>query len=99
MGMIHVAQDESTIAMDHNDSHSGYLQSADVMSHEKMMQSDDHADSQGISCESLCAASISLLPHIDFVPEVPHSAQLWASPESLDYLPNLHTLLYKPPRI
>jgi len=99
MGMMPIVQDESTMTMQHDDAHHEHMQSAVVMSHAQMMQSGDHNGSHDMTCELLCAFSISLLPHIDFVPEVFHLTQLWSAPDSPDYLSNLHTLLFKPPRI
>jgi len=99
MSMLPVVQDESVMTMHHDGTHHEHKQSPGVMSHIQMMQSGDHTGSHDMTCELLCAVSTSLLPHIDFVPDVFHLTQLWSVPDSREYLSNLHTLLFKPPRI
>ena len=98
MGVMPVSQDESVMTMQHDDSHQGHVQSGGVLSHAQMMQSGDHTSSHDMTCELLCAVSISMLPHLSFVPDVFRLTLLWTLPESPDYLSNRHTRLYKPPR-
>lgn len=99
IGMMPVVQDKSTITLQHDESHHEHMQSAGFNLHVQMMQSGDHTGSHDISCELLCAVSNSLFPHIGLMPDVFHLTQVWSAPESPNYLSNLHTLLYKPPRI
>jgi len=98
-GMMLVAQDTSTMTVHHDKSHHENLQPTGTMTHAQMMQSGDHGGAHDMTCELLCALSISQLPHIGFVPQIVHPGQLWPVPESPDYLSRLHALLYKPPRI
>jgi hypothetical protein len=98
MSIMPVAQDGSTMTM-HDDVRQGHVQSTDVSSHIQMLQSGDHPSSHDMSCELICAVSISLLPHIDSVRQEFYLTQLWTVPQPSDYLFDLHTQLYKPPRI
>jgi len=83
----------------HENEQSTHAQLSDAILHSQSMQSGDHDFAHDMTCELLCAVSVSLLLHIDVVPQVSHTGQVWPVAEMPDYLPGLHTLLFKPPRI
>lgn len=86
-------------SQNHDDPHSSHLLlSQSDLSHEKMMQSSDHTDSQGITCDIFCSVPASLLPNNDNLPAATQLTDFWTMSEPYEYIFNLHTLLFKPPR-
>jgi hypothetical protein len=100
MGMMSIeAGNEIMLLQSHDDPHNKHLQmSPSDMSHEQMMQSSNHTGSNGVTCEILCSVPASLLPLNAQLPAASRLIYLWSMPDSPEYISNLHTLLFKPPR-
>ena len=98
-GIMPTAQDEQTVTMHNSDSHQNHMQSAGTMSHVQMIQSGDYTGSHDMACEQLCEVSVSMLPDVGLVSEFFRLSQLLTLPESPDFVSDLNTLLFRPPRV